>query len=98
MSRASLASKAERLQRLGDLVQDGMVVDGRGHLPGLAVGDLDHGPAQDLAGPGFRQSVHDNGTLEVEIDTNTKVVMERSGISLEYTRALLQPQQQQQKK
>lgn len=32
--------------------------------------------------------LNDNGTLEVEIDTNTKVVMERSGISMEYTRSL----------
>ncbi|HUM45988.1 MAG TPA: preprotein translocase subunit YajC [Chitinophagales bacterium] len=32
--------------------------------------------------------VNENGTLEVEIDTNTKVVMERSGISMEYTRTL----------
>ena len=39
--------------------------------------------------------VNDNGTVEVEIDTNTKVVMERSGISLEYTRALQQAQQPQ---
>ena len=38
--------------------------------------------------------VNDNGTLEVEIDTNTKVVMERSGISMEYTRALQQSQGQ----
>ncbi|MCS6917098.1 MAG: preprotein translocase subunit YajC [Chitinophagales bacterium] len=29
-------------------------------------------------------------TVELEIDTNTRVVMERSGISLEYTRALNQ--------
>ncbi len=32
--------------------------------------------------------VNENGTLEVEIDTNTKVIMERSGISMEYTRGL----------
>lgn len=35
--------------------------------------------------------INDNGTLEVEIDTNTKVVMERSGISMEYTKSLNQP-------
>ena len=40
--------------------------------------------------------VNENGTLEVEIDTNTKVVMERSGISMEYTMAM-QNQQQAQK-
>ncbi len=32
--------------------------------------------------------VNESGTLEVEIDTNTKVIMERSGISMEYTRSL----------
>lgn len=32
--------------------------------------------------------VNENGTLEVEIDTNVKVMMERSGVSLEYTKAL----------
>ncbi|MEO5673484.1 MAG: preprotein translocase subunit YajC [Chitinophagales bacterium] len=35
--------------------------------------------------------VNDNGTVEVEIDTNTKVIMERSGISMEYTRSVQQP-------
>ena len=35
--------------------------------------------------------INENGTLEVEIDTNTKVVMERSGISMEYTKSLNQP-------
>ncbi|MBA2423375.1 MAG: preprotein translocase subunit YajC [Chitinophagales bacterium] len=39
--------------------------------------------------------INENGTLEVEIDTNTKVMMERSGISMEYTRAIQnQPQTQ----
>jgi preprotein translocase subunit YajC len=37
--------------------------------------------------------INESGTIEVEIDTNTKVVMERSGISLEYTKALQQNQQ-----
>jgi preprotein translocase subunit YajC len=32
--------------------------------------------------------INENGTLELEIDTNVKVVMERSGISMEYTKAL----------
>lgn len=32
--------------------------------------------------------VNENGTLEVEIDSNVKVVMERSGISPEYTKAV----------
>ncbi len=38
--------------------------------------------------------VNDNGTVEVEIDTNTKVIMERSGISMEYTRSVQQASQQ----
>ena len=38
--------------------------------------------------------VNENGTIDVEIDTNTKVVMERSGISMEYTRTLQQNQGQ----
>jgi len=32
--------------------------------------------------------VNDNGTLEVEIDNNVRVIMERSGISMESTKAL----------
>jgi preprotein translocase subunit YajC len=39
--------------------------------------------------------INDNGTVEVEIDANTKVVMERSGISMEYTKAIQQGQQSQ---
>jgi preprotein translocase subunit YajC len=35
--------------------------------------------------------INDNGTLEVEIDNNVKVVMERSGISLEFTKAVQNP-------
>ena len=38
--------------------------------------------------------INENGTVEVEIDTNTKVVMERSGISMEYTKAIQQNQPQ----
>ncbi|MEI7670421.1 MAG: preprotein translocase subunit YajC, partial [Pseudomonadota bacterium] len=30
--------------------------------------------------------INDNGTVEVEIDTNVKIIMERSGISMEYTK------------
>lgn len=37
--------------------------------------------------------VNENGTLEVEIDTNTKIVMERSGISMEMTKARLENKQ-----
>jgi preprotein translocase subunit YajC len=39
--------------------------------------------------------INENGTVEVEIDTNTKVLMDRSGISMEYTKAVQQGQQQQ---
>ena len=38
--------------------------------------------------------INENGTVEVEIDTNTKVLMERSGISMEYTKAVQQGQPQ----
>jgi len=31
--------------------------------------------------------VNEDGTLEVEIDSNTKIVMERSGISMEMTKS-----------
>ena len=41
--------------------------------------------------------INENGTVEVEIDTNTKVVMERSGISMEYTKMLQQAGQPVQK-
>ncbi len=34
--------------------------------------------------------VNENGTLEVEIDSNTKIVLERSGISMEMTKARLE--------
>ncbi|MFI5134491.1 MAG: preprotein translocase subunit YajC [Chitinophagales bacterium] len=34
--------------------------------------------------------MNENGTVEVEIDTNTKIMMDRSGISMEYTKALQQ--------
>jgi preprotein translocase subunit YajC len=32
--------------------------------------------------------INDNGSIEVEIDNNVKVVMEKSGVSMEYTKAL----------
>ncbi len=32
--------------------------------------------------------MNENGTVEVEIDTNVKVITEKSGISMEYTKAL----------
>lgn len=35
--------------------------------------------------------INDNGTVEVEIDNNVKVTMERSGISMEFTRAIQNP-------
>ena len=37
--------------------------------------------------------VNENGTLEVEIDSNTKIVLERSGISMEMTKARLENKQ-----
>ena len=38
--------------------------------------------------------LNENGTVEVEIDTNTKIIMERSGISMEYTKAVQQGQKE----
>ena len=35
--------------------------------------------------------VNDNGTLEVEIDNNVKIIMERSGVSMELTKSLQNP-------
>jgi preprotein translocase subunit YajC len=32
--------------------------------------------------------INETGPIEVEIDTNVKVMMERSGISMEYTKAI----------
>jgi hypothetical protein len=37
------------LQRLADLIQNRRVVDGRRHRPGLMIGDLLDGAAQDFA-------------------------------------------------
>lgn len=34
------------------------------------------------------KKMNDNGTVDVEIDTNVKVVMEKTGISAEFTKAL----------
>ncbi|MBA3647993.1 MAG: preprotein translocase subunit YajC [Chitinophagales bacterium] len=34
------------------------------------------------------RNINNDGTLEVEIDSNTKIMMERSGISMEYTKAV----------
>ena len=44
----------QRRERLGDLVEDRRVVDGRGHRVVGPVGDLLHGAAQDLAGARLR--------------------------------------------
>ena len=32
--------------------------------------------------------INENGTIEVEVDTNVKMIMEKSSISMEYTKAL----------
>ena len=37
------------------------------------------------------RNINNDGTLEVEIDSNTKIVMERAGISMEYTKAIQNP-------
>ena len=46
------------------LVEDGRIVDGGGHPVALAVGDLAHGSAQDLAGAGLWETLHRDGQLE----------------------------------
>src|SRR5581483_12081035 len=53
-----LAAQAFSFQRPADLFKDRRVVDGRRHCPGLVVGDLLHGAAQDLAGTRLWQAVH----------------------------------------
>ena len=40
------------------------------------------------------KNINENGTIELEIDNNTKIMMERSGISMEYTKAIQQNQPQ----
>ena len=48
------------LRRAADLVEDRRIVDRRRHRPGLAVGDLLHRAAQNLAGARLRQALdHD---------------------------------------
>src|SRR5262245_35172780 len=60
----SLACVTGRLEPAGDLVDRRRIVDRGRHLPGLAVGDLLHGAAQDLARAGLGQAWHDDGRLE----------------------------------
>src|SRR5215216_511222 len=60
----TLRSIPRRLQPAGDLVEGRRVLDGGRHLPGLAVGDLLHGAAQDLARARLGQARHDDGGLE----------------------------------
>src|SRR5579885_2277510 len=52
------------LQRAADLVQNRRVVDGGRHGPGLAVGDLLDGAAQDLARARLRQPLNRDGEAE----------------------------------
>src|SRR5215471_10457288 len=44
------------------------------------------------------KNVNGDGTLDVEIDSNTKIVMERAGISMEYTKAVQKQSQPQTQK
>ena len=55
---------ADAVQGVLDLVQNVRIVDGRRRPVGLAVGDLLHGPAQDLAGSRFGQPGHNRRGLE----------------------------------
>src|SRR5262249_43575272 len=52
------------LQSGADLLQDRGIVDGRGHSPRLAVGDLLHGTAQDFSRTRLRQPCDRNRELE----------------------------------
>src|SRR5579871_1540541 len=52
------------LERGRDLVEGCRIVDGGGQVPGIAVGDLFHGAAQDLAGPGLWQTRDGERDLE----------------------------------
>src|SRR4051812_9754391 len=56
--------QAPALQRVADLVEHARVVDGGGHRPRLAVGDLLHRPAQDLARAGLGQPPDRDGDAE----------------------------------
>src|SRR3546814_1916544 len=55
---SSLPGVADIPQRVGDLLEDRRIVDGRRHRRILAIGDLLHGAAQDLARAGLRQALH----------------------------------------
>src|ERR1700674_3455092 len=52
------------LEGAADLAEDRRIVDGRRHGPGVAVGDLFHGAAQDFPRPRLRQPRHRDGDLE----------------------------------
>jgi len=59
--------------------------EGANFLNNLQVGDK----IVTVAGiHGRIKKMNENGTVDVEIDTNVKVVMEKSGISAEFTKAL----------
>src|SRR5262245_20326159 len=62
--RYGLESPPALLHRTADLVQNRRVVDRRRHGPGLAVGHLLDGAAQDLARPCLRQPRHRDRQLE----------------------------------
>src|SRR5712692_4031499 len=51
-------------ERQRDLIEDDGIVDGGGHAVLGAVGDLLHGPAQDLARSGLGQALHHERQLE----------------------------------
>ena len=60
----SRSAHALTLQRRSDLIENHRIVDRRRHGPGVAVGDLLHGPAQDLARARLRQPRHRDRKLE----------------------------------
>src|SRR6185437_7525381 len=62
--RGSRLGIARSFERIGDLAEDGGIVDRRGHLVRLAIGDAAHGAAQDLAGARLGQPRHHPRGLE----------------------------------
>src|SRR5712671_2281952 len=63
-ARGRLSPDALALQRAADLVEHLGVLDGRRHRPGVAVGDLLDGAAEDFAGTRLRQPRDDDGEAE----------------------------------
>src|SRR5262245_22764294 len=77
-------------QRAADLIQYRWVVDRRRHGPGVTVGDLLHGPAQDLAGASFRQPRHRHRELESR-NRSDLVAHQRDDLAFDLDRRTFDP-------